>query len=207
MTMKKILFAACLFISQLTWAQKETGIGIKGGLNYAQNGDLKTAITNASNDIVTGSEQKMGFHLGLYAKMNIPIFYLRPELSLTHTKSAYDFSGTNGTFSQTKIDVPILLGYELLGPLHVFAGPSFQVVLANDLNLDAINLTDLEKNTSMGVQFGAGINLGRLGLDVRFERGLSPNQIKLINNNIASLPNRFIDTRPTQVIFALSYAL
>ena len=48
MTMKKILFAACLFISQLTWAQKETGIGIKGGLNYAQNGDLKTAITNAS---------------------------------------------------------------------------------------------------------------------------------------------------------------
>lgn len=205
--MKKIVFAAILVMSQLAFAQKETGIGIKAGLNYAQNGDLKTAITNAANDIVAGSEQKMGFHLGLYAKMNIPIFYLRPELSFTHTKSAYDFSGTNGTFSQTKIDFPILLGYELLGPLHVFAGPSFQLVLANDFDVNAVDLKDLEKNTSLGIQFGAGINLGRLGLDVRFERGLSPNQIKLINNNITNLPESLIDTRPTQLIFALSYAL
>ncbi len=205
--MKKIVFAAVLLVTQLSMAQKETGIGVKAGLNYAQNGDLKAAISNAANDIVAGSEQKMGFHLGLYAKMNIPIFYLRPELSFTHTKSAYDFSGTNGTFSQTKIDLPILLGYDLLGPLHVFAGPSFQLVLANDFDVNAIDLKDLEKNTSLGIQFGAGINLGRLGLDVRLERGLSPNQIKLINNNVTNLPDSLIDTRPTQLIFALSYAL
>ena len=205
--MKKIVFAAVLLVTQLSMAQKETGIGVKAGLNYAQNGDLKAAISNGANDIIAGSEQKMGFHLGLYAKMNIPIFYLRPELSFTHTKSAYDFSGTNGTFSQTKIDLPILLGYELLGPIHVFAGPSFQLVLANDFDVNAIDLKDLEKNTSLGIQFGAGINLGRLGLDVRFERGLSPNQIKLINNNVTNLPDSLIDTRPTQVIFALSYAL
>ncbi|MFT6722637.1 MAG: hypothetical protein ACJA1V_000698, partial [Flavobacteriaceae bacterium] len=66
---------------------------------------------------------------------------------------------------------------------------------------------DLEKNTTIGFQFGGGLNLGRLGLDVRFERGLSPNQIQLINNNLSSISESLIDTRPTQVIFALSYAL
>ena len=40
-----------------------------------------------ANDIVTGSEQKMGFHLGLYAKMNIPIFYFETRaLAYPHQK-------------------------------------------------------------------------------------------------------------------------
>lgn len=203
--MKKILLTALIFTTTQVFAQKEFGIGIKGGVNYSQNGDLKNAVTTATNDIIAGSEQKMGFHLGVYAKMKLPIFYLRPEIVFTQTNSLYDFSGTNSTFSQSKLDIPILLGYKLIGPLHVFAGPSFQVILAN--NFDDFELKDLEKNTTVGLQFGAGINLGRLGLDLRLERGLSPNQIKLINNNITTLPESLIDTRPSQVIFALSYAL
>lgn len=205
--MKKLLCIAIALISLQGFAQKETGIGIKAGLNYSQNGDLKTAVTTAANDIIAGSNQKMGYHLGVYAKMKLPIFYLRPELIFTHTKSEYDFSGGNGVYSQSKIDLPILLGYELIGPLHVFAGPSIQLVLGNEFDLKSVALTDLEKNTTIGFQFGAGLNLGRLGLDVRFERGLSPNQISLINNNITTLSESFIDTRPTQVIFAFSYAL
>jgi hypothetical protein len=205
--MKKVLFIAVALITFQGFAQKETRIGIKAGVNYNQNGDLKTSVSSAANDIISGSDQKMGYHLGLYAKMNLPIFYLRPELIFTHTKSAYNFSGGNGVYSQSKIDLPILLGYEIIGPLHVFAGPSIQLVLGNDFDLSNVALTDLEKNTTIGFQFGAGINLGRLGLDVRFERGLSPNQISLINNNITTISESFIDTRPTQVIFALSYAL
>ena len=205
--MKKVLFIAMALITFLGFAQKETRIGIKAGVNYSQNGDLKTAVSSAANDLISGSDQKMGYHLGLYAKMKLPLFYLRPELTFTHTKSAYDFSGNNGVYSQSKIDLPILLGYEIIGPLHVFAGPSIQFVLGNDFDIKQVALTDLEKNTTIGFQFGAGLNLGRLGLDVRFERGLSPNQISLINNNITSISESFIDTRPTQVIFALSYAL
>ncbi|MFY9444868.1 MAG: porin family protein [Flavobacteriaceae bacterium] len=205
--MKKVLLIALALVTFQGFAQKETGIGIKAGVNYSQNGDLKTAVSSAANDLISGSDQKMGYHLGLYAKMKLPIFYLRPELIFTHTKSAYDFSESSGVYSQSKIDLPILLGYEILGPLHVFAGPSIQFVLGNDFDIKQVALTDLEKNTTIGFQFGAGLNLGRLGLDVRFERGLSPNQISLINNNITSVPESFIDTRPTQVIFALSYAL
>ena len=205
--MKKVLLIALALVTFQGFAQKETCIGIKAGVNYSQNGDLKTAVSSAANDLISGSDQKMGYHLGLYAKMKLPIFYLRPELIFTHTKSAYDFSGSSGVYSQSKIDLPILLGYEILGPLHVFAGPSIQFVLGNDFDIKQVALTDLEKNTTIGFQFGAGLNLGRLGLDVRFERGLSPNQISLINNNITSVSESFIDTRPTQVIFALSYAL
>jgi len=205
--MKNIIIVAVLFISCHLNAQKVTGLGIKGGLNYNQNGDLKTSITSAANNIIAGSEQKMGYHLGVYAKMNLPVFYLRPELVYTHTESAYDFSGSKGIYSQSKVDFPILLGYELLGPLHLFAGPSLQLVLSNDFDVKGVGLKDLGKNTTIGFQFGAGINLGRLGLDVRFERGLSPNEIQLINNNISTISESLIDTRPSQIIFALSYAL
>jgi hypothetical protein len=205
--MKNIIIAAALFLSFHLSAQKVTGLGIKAGLNYSQNGDLKTSITSASNNIIAGSEQKMGYHLGVYAKMNLPVFYLRPELVYTHTESAYDFSGSKGIYSQSKIDFPLLLGLELLGPLHVFAGPSLQLVLSNNFDVKGVGIKDLEKNTTIGFQFGGGLNLGRLGLDVRFERGLSPNQIQLINNNLSSISESLLDTRPTQVIFALSYAL
>ena len=205
--MKNIIIAAALFLSCHLSAQKVTGLGIKAGLNYSQNGDLKTSITSASNNIIAGSEQKMGYHLGVYAKMNLPVFYLRPELVYTHTESAYDFSGSKGIYSQSKIDFPLLLGIELLGPLHVFAGPSLQLVLSNNFDVKGVGIKDLEKNTTIGFQFGGGLNLGRLGLDVRFERGLSPNQIQLINNNLSSISESLIDTRPTQVIFSLSYAL
>ena len=205
--MKKILCIALVMMANFAFSQKETGIGIKAGVNYSQNGDLKTSFSSAAGDLIAGSEQKIGYHLGFYAKINLPVFYLRPELIYTHTESAYNFSGSNAIYSQSKIDLPLLLDYELLGPLHIFAGPSLQWVLANDFDLKSIDLKDLEKNTTIGLQFGAGLNLGRLGIDVRVERGLSPNQIKIINNNIGALPDSRIDTRPSQLIFSLSYAL
>lgn len=72
--MKKILFIGVALITFQGFAQKETGIGIKVGVNYNQNGNLKTAVSSAASDIISGSDQKMGYHLGLYAKMDLPIF-------------------------------------------------------------------------------------------------------------------------------------
>jgi len=53
---------------------------------------------------------------------------------------------------------------------------------------------------------GVGVNLGRLGLDVRYERGFSENEAEIIGDNITDVSGR-VDSRPSQIIFALSLKL
>ena len=52
----------------------------------------------------------------------------------------------------------------------------------------------------MGVQFGAGVEFGKLGLDVRWERGLSENEANFANT-------QRIDNRTNQIIFGISLEL
>ncbi|WP_435263121.1 hypothetical protein [Tenacibaculum sp. nBUS_03] len=50
---------------------------------------------------------------------------------------------------------------------------------------------------------GAGVELGKIGLDLRWERAFSDTESKLINSNGA--PNVNFDTRVNQIIIGLSY--
>lgn len=207
--MKRLIttLGICVF-SAAVYAQADSGIGIKAGVNYNQNGSLKAATTQAFNDILAGSKQKMGYHVGLYAKIDLPLVYLRPELVFTKTSSEYLVEGTTGSFDRAKIDIPVLVGYKLLGPVHVFAGPAFQYVIKDQFNdgFQNFTLSSVEKNLTLGMQLGVGVNLNKIGIDVRLERGLSANEVNLINTKITDVNDR-IDSRPRQIIFALSYKL
>ena len=130
--------------------------------------------------------------------------YLRPELVYTRTKSTYSVDGNNNDYNISKLDLPVLLGYKIIGPLHVFAGPAFQYTLSNDL--DGLNVEDVENDFTVGLNIGAGVNLGKLGLDVRYERGFSENEAEFIGNNVTDISGR-VDSRPSQVIFSLSLKL
>ena len=104
-----------------------------------------------------------------------------------------------------KLDLPLLVGFKIIGPVHVFAGPAFQYIL--DTEFDEISIDDIENDFSVGLNVGAGVNLGKLGIDVRYERGLSNNEINFINANITTLNGDRVDTRPDQVILSLSLKL
>lgn len=198
--MKNYFFALLMVVSTLSFAQ-ESFWGVKAGLNYNQNGDLKiTDITNAANNVVTGSDGKVGYHIGVFGKLDLTKLYLRPELVYTKTKSDYG----SASYDVSKLDIPVLLGYELIGPLSVFAGPAFQYTLNNDL--EGTNIDDVEKDFTVGLNIGAGVQLGNLGLDVRYERGFSENEANFINSEIANVEGR-VDSRPSQVIFSLSFKL
>ncbi len=205
--MKKTLLILVLSLtSAITFAQKESGFGIKAGLNYAQNGDLTLeSIGNAGEDVIDGSESKIGYHLGVFYKLKLPIIYLRPELIYTKTKSNYTINGSDAAYDVSKIDLPVLVGVKIIGPLEVFAGPSFQYILDSDLE-KVPTLNDLENDFSLGLQIGVGVSLGKLGLDVRYERGLSENESKFVADNSNTLSGR-VDSRPSQIIFGLSLKL
>lgn len=192
--MKKHFFIVnLLLISLMSVAQKDGGIGIKAGLNYGSNGDL----SQNGQTIIDNPDENFGYHFGLFGKIDLGPIYLRPELSYTVLNSDYN----NSALEVKKLDAPILLGFQVVGPLHVFAGPSFQYIL--DTELENINLQDVQEEFSIGLQVGVGVNLGNLGIDVPYERGLSDNEAQFTNLGQFGA----LDTRPQQIILGLSIKL
>ncbi|EAQ99603.1 porin family protein [Maribacter sp. HTCC2170] len=190
---KTILLAVFAMVSLAATAQSGTGFGIKGGLNYNANGDY----FDAAEDAIKDPSRNIGYHIGLWGKIGNRL-YVRPELVYTKTKSDYD----GDTFDMSKLDVPVLVGTKIIGPLHVFAGPAFQYILESEF--DGISSNKIENDFTVGLNIGAGVNLGKLGVDVRYERGFSNNEADFISGNVTELnPNR-VDTRPDQLIVSLS---
>ncbi|WP_222983686.1 outer membrane beta-barrel protein [Flagellimonas meishanensis] len=201
---KTFLIATVILMGFSAMAQSGSGFGIKAGLSYNKNGDLIGSVGDAGQDIREGAEGKAGFHFGFWGKLDFPKIYLRPELVYTKTKSSYDVNGGSEDYDVSKLDLPVLLGYKLIGPLHVFAGPAFQYTLSNDLG--DLEVEDVESDFTVGLNAGVGVNLGKVGLDVRYERGFSENEAEFIGNNITDISGR-VDSRPSQVIFSLSLKL
>lgn len=193
--MRNLFFTALLAVcSTAIFAQSGTGFGIKAGLNYGGNGDFFESVSMNSEN----PDQNLGYHIGIFGKIGNKL-YLRPELVFTKLKSDYD----SGEFDMTKLDLPVLVGLKVLGPVSVFAGPSFQYILDTDFN--TLNVDEVENNFSVGFNFGIGINLNKLGIDLRYERGFTDNEATFINNNIITSDR--LETRPQQLILSLSYKL
>ncbi|SHJ30607.1 porin family protein [Pseudozobellia thermophila] len=196
--MKKTLLTAVLaFMGLAAFSQNDSGIGIKAGLNYSANGDYFESIGDAARE----PDRNVGYHLGLYGKIAVSRIYFRPELVYTKTKS--DYQGNK--FDISKLDAPLLVGVKVIGPLHVFAGPAFQYIL--DTEFDGIGINDIENDFSVGANIGAGLDFGRLGVDIRYERGFNDNEATFINDNITTIGPSRIDARPDQLIVSVSLKL
>ena len=192
--MKKTILAAFLALSGFYGiAQSDSGFGIKGGLNYSANGDYFESVGDAARN----PDRNIGYHLGVFGKIGASKVYLRPELVYTKTKSDYD----GADFDMSKLDVPVLLGINVVGPLHVFAGPAFQYIL--DTEFDGITIDDVENDFSVGMNIGAGVSLGKLGIDLRYERGFNDNEASFINTNIRNVQQKPLNTDLTNCMHVI----
>jgi opacity protein-like surface antigen len=201
--MKKIFLLALLFIGGAQLSQSQVQFGIKGGVNYNSDSFLEV-----KTDVLSGAKSKTGFHAGIWTRIKIPVIglYIRPELVYTSLKSELSIKNTNelASYDFQKIDIPVLLGKKIFKVAHIFAGPSFQYIIDGDFDLKSIS--DLKTDASgftVGLQLGAGVELGKIGLDVRWERGFSDTESKLISSNTD--PDVDFDTRVNQIIIGLSY--
>ncbi|WP_052461080.1 porin family protein [Psychroserpens mesophilus] len=195
---KKLIISA-LILGLLSFnvnAQEGSAFGIKAGLNYNANGDYFESI----GDNAKHPDRNIGYHVGVFGKIGDRL-YFRPELLYTATKSTYN----SDDFSMTKIDAPLLIGARILGPVSIFGGPSLQYILNTEF--DGININDVKDDFSMGLNFGIGLNLNKIGIDLRYERGFSNNEAIFIDNNLGNGVVSRIDTRPDQLILSVSLAL
>lgn len=192
--MKKAILIFCLLAGVTTYAQTGSGIGLKGGLNFGATGDLTESIGNLDD-----AASKLGFHVGAFGKLDFGTIYLRPELIYTRLNSKYD---NYGDFNMNKIDMPLLVGLNIIGPVHVFAGPALQYIL--DTELENVELSDVKDDFTVGFNLGAGFNFSEnLGVDIRYERGFSENEAETIG--AGGSERVALDTRPSQLIIGLSY--
>lgn len=191
-----IVFSIALLSTIVINAQTNMGFGIKGGLNYNGNGDFFESTSNNYQN----PDRSIGYHVGVFGKIGKKL-YFRPELVYTSTKSDYNA----GDFDFKKLDMPLLVGIKIIGPIQVFGGPSIQYIL--DSEFENATISDVENDFSVGLNFGIGVNFNNLGLELRYERGFNNNEATIINNNInINNPNK-LDTRPEQLILSLSIML
>tara|TARA_R100001369_G_scaffold21881_1_gene39643 strand:+ start:15270 stop:15866 length:597 start_codon:yes stop_codon:yes gene_type:complete len=196
--MKKLMIIALLFIGGSVMAQ--ASYGVKAGLNYGATGDYEnySQVMGDASTVVDGKE-KAGYHLGGFAKFEFLGIFLQPEIVYTSLNTEYsDFD-----YQVNKIDAPLLLGLNVLGPLNIKAGPSFQYILKNDLENTDLKISDVENEITMGYQVGLGLELGKLGFDARYEGAFKENNAF----GDAAIDRNFkIDSRPSQWILSVSYS-
>ena len=205
--MKKIIFGCFLLFLVAQQSQAQLQFGVKAGINY--NSD---SFESVSDDVLNGAKTKTGIHTGVWLRAKLPVigFYIRPELMYTELNNSVNYDSDfavprNTNFKFRKIDVPVLIGKKFLGIGNVFAGPSFQYILSSDFELNDLKEVSTE-NFSLGIQLGGGVELGRLGLDIRWERGLSKTETVFVDNTINDTNFNF-DKRVSQIIFGISYRL
>ena len=204
---KRILLLSIALLSAVFYMNAQSGFGVKGGLSYNTNGELSEFSTETNNLFKNEGKGKSGYNVGIYGKIGLGPIYLRPELVYTKTTSEYELN-TGGTedYKIARLDMPVLVGLKLIGPLSVFAGPAFQYTLENDFK--DIQYDRIDNDFTVGFNFGAGLELGRLGLDVRYERGFNKNEATFIETNLGGSNTEYrLDSRPEQVILSLSYRL
>ena len=190
------LYYFLLFFTQLSFSQFE--YGIKGGLNFDSSGDIVVVADQLQKEGFL--DGKIGYHMGIYAEVDFLVFYLRPELQYTRVSSHYE----NQFIDTSRIDSPISFGLVLVGPVSLFLGPTAFISLSqvsNELNLD-----EIQNKTSMGLHIGARLKLGPVGFDLRYEKGLSAMESKLLSQ--AGLPTGGqINTQPNQFTLGISFKL
>ena len=199
--MKKVILMFALAFGLSQAANAQINFGVKGGINYNSN-----SIKEVQTDVFDGAKSKTGYHAGIWLRFKIPVIglYLRPELVYTSLENEvlYKTSGNTTSYNFKKIDIPVLLGKKIFGIGNVYVGPSFQYILDSDFSFSDIPNVEADGFT-VGLQFGGGIELGRLGIDVRWERAFSG----IESTFIGTAGNVNFDTRINQIILGLSYRL
>jgi hypothetical protein len=163
------IVCALLLLGNRSTAQVEFSGGLLGGVSFGavELDDLGSAFDGAAE-----GDNIYGFEAGLYAKLLINPFYVRPALLYNYRNGQITYrEQTSGsrttTFSQHKLEVPVLLGLHIVGPLNIEAGPVYNYVLSVT---DRYNTTDVDLGRNgLGYRVGVVGEFGGLLLGLSYQ--------------------------------------
>jgi hypothetical protein len=209
--MRHILILFILFSTNLI-AQGNLGV------NFGLNDDNFGAIENIGNKVDNYNldvKNSTGFQFGVFTEIDLITFYIRPELNLIFSKSnnatAFEENSildqsiniAEHSYKSTDIQVPIIFGYKVLGPISVFAGPSFKYSLSNSST--KFDLEEIKDKYTLSLLIGSRFKFRSLSLGLRYERGLNNKEILIINAKGVDIENSNIDITTNKLSLNLSY--
>lgn len=190
------IFFLLFFCTQLSFSQFE--YGVKGGLNFGSSGDIVVVTDQLQKE--GNLTSNTGYHLGVYSEVYFLMFYFRPEFQYTKLSSQFE----DDLIDNERIELPLSLGYSILGPISLFLGPIAYYNLSQKAN--EMKLEKIQNTTSLGLHIGARLKLGALGLDVRYEKGLSNTETKLLSQSGIPVSGQ-IDSQKDQFTLGISFKL
>ena len=171
--MKKIILSALLIslnLAAFSQVLPSFQFGLKGGAN----------LSKLSTENTFSSDNRAGYYAGLWARIGAAGIHLQPELYLSGKNTTLKASnGEENKVNFTSLDVPVLVGTKIGAAgvgIRLNTGPVVSFVLSDDQSFGnaASNIFNGDfKGQNFAWQFGAGLDVGKLGIDLRYETGLS----------------------------------
>ncbi|MDT0646081.1 outer membrane beta-barrel protein [Zunongwangia sp. F260] len=165
----------CLFFFSFSQAQ-EFSFGIKGGLNYAMGGEIigRSSNVDGTPQYSTGTftpDSNIGFHGGAFIEMRFGKFFIRPEALYISAETEFTLVNSTSSYTVDQLTIPLLVGYNVYGPIDVYAGPAYNNIIEGALQ----NTKDpiVVQNSPLAAQAGLKAGVGRFELDLRYSRSLA----------------------------------
>ncbi|MFC4874779.1 porin family protein [Negadavirga shengliensis] len=168
-------------------------VGPKFGISQ---GDVRVT------DGFQGEDSKMGYHLGAFARINLPIIFIQPEVLYTNTGGSFSGNTFNYDVSFDRLDVPVMVGINFAGIFRLQAGPIASYMLNSDIRSSDSgqgNIIPPTEDFTFGYQAGLGLDIGNFLMDLKYEGGLT-NSV----NGFSQVPT---DQRQNQLILSLGFRL
>jgi opacity protein-like surface antigen len=201
--MKKILSIALIGVS--IFASAQISLAGKANIIFPTGSPSWQNIKGTVNEAIEGEgKNNAGFNVGLSLKVGLPTsLFLMPELYYTNFKNEFTAANTTFDIKSSRIDVPILVGYNILGnTLGVFVGPvaSYNLSKEDTFNDFRENARD---NFTVGYQLGAQVEISKLILNAKYEGAFSKDSRNFINR-VSGEEIRY-DNRPNLFMVGVGY--
>ena len=173
--MRKLILTVSLLACGVVTFGQTFDFGVKAGYNTSK-------FDGSAGSISSGFKSRSGSNIGLFARLGGSKLYLQPELLYSTKSSSFDSNvgagvTTTNTVKIQSIQVPVLLGYKLLdlklASIRAFTGPSGSFVTSGSITSIGAQIKDNLNSMNWAWQLGAGVDVLKFTLDVRYEMGLN----------------------------------
>ena len=213
--MKKAVFLLVIGLLCFSTSQaQEFSFGIKGGPSYVMGGQI-TGRVGGGTDFggTVEADSKFKYHGGGFFEVRFNKFLIRPELIYSAMETEFAFPTRPSTYAVEKISVPLLIGYNVWGPIDVYVGPAYQKILDATLQGNEPDFPVVAQNSPLAAQAGIKAAFGRFELDLRYDRTLASAEPYIINivrggsDGFGINQANFDDSRLNQILLSISFKI
>ena len=136
--------------------------------------------------LLDDTDAVLTYQLGVFTRFMFAGIYVQPEAMFSSSKTEmkfeniFDENNTSnnvvGEMKLNKLDVPVMIGKRFMKILRINAGPVFSYILSQNIGQsgtkEAWNEINAEyKNATVGLQYGIGVDIAMINIDLRVENG------------------------------------